>query len=362
MSWLAERKNKQGKTVAWLYRWKDEFGVERQRSTKEKDKKAALRKQKHWDAYFLLNGKLPDETGKEKLANSDEIIVHVERFLSHKSCELRESTIKRYRLHFNAILSFLRKRKIFHLEALSTSLMLDFKYERLKNGLSYKTVAEDLAILRSLIRSLVETDIISKDPVKKWPEIPKRIPKRPETLGPYSDEEVTKILAYAQKKDQGFYTILMVAFYTGLRLGEIKNLKVKDIDFNTGILTVFNQKTIRDAGTAYRKILMPPALISVLKAKCKLSLPNAYVFAAESYRWRKWAAVDLKRACKELGIQYRRFHGCRHTYATKAANSGIGLPKVQAALGHVNLSTTQRYVKSNQMDSFDVAKINFASK
>lgn len=180
MSWLAERKNKQGKTVTWLYRWKDSFGVEHQRSTKEKDKKSAIRVQKHWDAYLLINGKLPDDnyTVEEQTQNS-ELQAQIERFLVHKSCELKETTLKRYRNHFDAILEFFKQKKIFYLDQLSTSVLLDYKCERLKSGISYKTVAEDLSILRSLIRGLVEEDIIERDPVKKWPEIPKKIPKRP---------------------------------------------------------------------------------------------------------------------------------------------------------------------------------------
>ena len=59
MSWLAARKNKQGKVVSWLYRYKDALGKEYQKSTKEKDKKAAIRIQKYWDAYLRVNGCLP---------------------------------------------------------------------------------------------------------------------------------------------------------------------------------------------------------------------------------------------------------------------------------------------------------------
>ena len=360
MSWLAERKNKFGKTVTWLYRWKDNFGKEHQRSTEQKDKKAALRIKKHWDACLELNGCLPDKNADNVRSEEElEIQKQVQRFLEHKSSELKPSTILRYKNHFDALLSFLNKKKAFYFEQLTTSLMLDYKFERLKEGISYKTVFEDLSVIRSLIRGLVEEEILEHDPVKKWPEIPKKIPKHPETLGPYSDEEVLKILTYAKEKIPNFYPVAMVAFYAGLRAGEIRDMKVKDIDFKDGILTVFNRKSVRDAGTAYRKILMHPELMNVLKAKCRLCLPEAFVFASEQHRWKKWATVDLMRACKELNIQYRRFHGCRHTFATKAANSGIGLPKVQAALGHTNLATTQRYVKSNLLDDNDISKINF---
>jgi integrase len=68
---------------------------------------------------------------------------------------------------------------------------------------------------------------------------------------------------------------------------------------------------------------------------------------------------QLQKACKALNIQYRRFHGCRHTFATKAANSGVGLPKVQAQLGHTNLATTQKYIRQNQMDDNEIRLVNF---
>ncbi len=360
MSWLAERKDRNGKTASWLYRYRDSYGIEHQRSTKVKDKKAALRIQKHWDAFLLLNGTLPDEKHEDtKTSDEHEIENKIERFLLHKSAEIRESTIERYRTHFKAITNFLSKKRVYFFEQLDTSLMNDYKFERLKSGTSYKTVFEDLAVFRALIKSLVEEEILEKDPVKKWPEIPKKIPKHPETLGPYSDEEVTRILSYAKEKMPNFYPVAMVAFYAGLRAGEIKNLKVKDLDFNNNIMTVFNQKSVRDAGTAYRKILMHPDLVAVLKQKCRLCLPEAFVFASEQSRWKEWAASDMAKICKELDIQYRRFHGCRHTFATKLANSGIGLPKVQAALGHTNLATTQRYVKSNMLDKNDMDKISF---
>ena len=360
MSWLAERKNRRGKTATWLYRYRDNYGNEHQKSTKVKDKKAAQRIQKHWDAYLLLNGCLPDEENENIRAPEEfEIENQIKRFLLHKSAELKPSTVKRYQNHFNVLLSFLNRKHVYYFDQLNTSLMADYKFERLKNGISHKTVFEDLAVFRALIKNLVEEEILENNPVKKWPEISKKIPKHPETLGPYSDEEVMKILAYAKEKMPYFYPIAVVAFYAGLRAGEIRDLKVKDIDFNTNILTVFNQKSVRDAGSAYRKILMHPDLINVLKQKCKLCLPEAYVFASEQYRWKKWATHDLKKACKDLNIQYRRFHGCRHTFATKLANSGIGLPKVQAALGHTNLATTQRYVKSNMLDENDINKISF---
>lgn len=49
--------------------------------------------------------------------------------------------------------------------------MADYKFERLRNGIAYKTVFEDLAVFRALIKTLIEEEMLEQDPVKKWQEI-----------------------------------------------------------------------------------------------------------------------------------------------------------------------------------------------
>lgn len=357
MSWLVANKNSSGKVVSWLYRYRV-GNQQKERSTRKKDHASAVHVQKQWDACRLLYGKFPDEMVTRTIEGS-EIKAQIDRFLTQKKAEIKPSTVTRYQIQFRAVEEFLASRSASTFSQLNTSLMKDYKFARLNDGKSHKTVAEELMLFRSMIRGLVAEELLEKDPVRVWPEIKKRIPARPETLGPYSDQEVQSLLEYFKERCPEFHPVAMVAFYAGLRLGEIKNLSVGDINLNAQVARVFNQKSLRDTKSAYREITLHPDLLAMITARCKSALPTAFVFPEMRMHAKHWPVRQLQKACKALGIQYRRFHGCRHTFASKAANSGIGLPKVQAALGHTNLATTQRYVKNDQIDAAEIRMINF---
>lgn len=359
MSWLIPNKNSSGKIVSWLYRYR--IGkLQKERSTKCKDHAAALRMQKHWDACILLYGKFPDEMGQRATSeDGNEIKAQAERFLLHKKAEIKQTTVVRYRIQFASTLAFLESHGINKFAQLNTSLMIDYKIKRLNDGRSHKTVAEELALFRSLIRGLVEEEVLAHDPVKKWPEVAKRIPAKPDTLGPYSDQQVRQLLEHFKDNVPDFYSVAMIAFYTGMRIGEIKAMKVSDVNFDACIATICNQKSIKDTKSAFRQVTLHPELLAMLKQKCKTSLPMAFVFPELRLHAVPWPTKQIKKACSRLGIQYRRFHGCRHTFASKAANSGISLPKVQAQLGHTNLATTQRYIKNDQIDETEICMIKF---
>lgn len=357
MSWLIASKNSSGKITSWIYRYRI-GNKQKERSTRQKDHAAAVRVQKQWDACRLLYGKFPGQITPKTIEGS-EIKAQIDRFLLHKKAEIKASTVLRYQIQFRAVENFLAKQKIESFSQLNTSLMIDYKVSRLNAGKSHKTVAEELMLFRSMIRGLVEEELLDRDPVKKWPEITKRIPARPDTLGPYSDEDVKALLNHFATNNPEFYPVAMIAFYAGLRSGEIKGLKVGDINFADCMATVYNQKSIKDTKSAYRQITLHPDLMALLKQKSKTALPMAYVFPELRMHAPHWAVRQVQKACRALKIQYRRFHGCRHTFATKAANSGVGLPKVQAQLGHTNLATTQKYIRQNQMDDTEIRLVSF---
>lgn len=95
--------------------------------------------------------------------------------------------------------------------------------------------------------------------------------------------------------------------------------------------------------------------LTILKAAITRACPRDQI----EQLLKDWPVRQLQKACKALNVQYKRFHGCRHTFATKAANSGVGLPKVQAQLGHTNLATTQKYIRQNQMDDNEIRLVDF---
>jgi integrase len=337
MSWLVARKRGK-KVISYEYRWK-ERGVTKSRSTGTADRSIALKVQKKWDAAATLHG-TAILSGEQKSTDLT-ISGQMEQFLKEKRIEIKPGTVKRYEYHARFLQEFFKKRQVKFFDQLSAALMREYKTERLGAGRSQKTVFEELAFFRGLIRRLVEEETLERDPVRAWPKLQKRIPAKPETLGFYTVDEISKLLTYFNGKE--IYDFVFTAFLTGARLGELKNLKIWDIDLAAGIIRFTNEKTVTSYGNVHKFLPIHQDLFPVLQQRVKNALPAAWLFPEIRVRHEAWPRDQLQWACRALGIQYKRFHGTRHSFGTLMLETGATITEISHALGHTNLTTTQRY-------------------
>ena len=150
-------------------------------------------------------------------------------------------------------------------------------------------------------------------------------------------EEIFKLLANC---DEHLKPIVLVALHTGMRKGEILNLKWHDIDFKRDIAYLYQTKNEES-----REIRINNEVKSTL-LKVKKHPDSSYVFCnknGEPYG-------DIKKsfftACKKSGIIKNssfRFHDLRHTFASHLVMSGVDLNTVRELLGHKTLDMTLRY-------------------
>lgn len=363
MSWLVANKGSDNSVISWLYRYR--IGKrQKERSTKEKNKAAAVRVQKQWDACRLLYGKFPDEITRPVPGTSvsaSEVADQIERFLIQKKPDIKPQTHLRYRQHAMYLNAFFAERNITSFGQINAALLRDYKAVRNEAGRSNKTIKEELNFLKALITRLVNDDYLEISPVKlgQWPEF-KRIPAKPERIGYYTAEEAGKLLEYFRHHpDRGFFDFLITAFLTGARLGELMGLQVWDIDFQAGAIRLCNNKTMTSAKNVYRYMPIHEDLMPVLRSRVKNCLPAAYLFQDVRSHAINYARKHLVRACRKLGIQYKRIHGTRHTFATLLLNSGATLSEVGETLGHTDLKTTEIYNHRSMISQVNLNKLKF---
>ena len=155
--------------------------------------------------------------------------------------------------------------------------------------------------------------------------------------------------------------ILMVAYSAGLRVSEIVNLKIADIDSGRMQIRISSAKGNKD-----RYTLLSDKTLGVLRTYFKAYKPKEWLFegaARQQYSVRSVQKI-LKVSARAAGIQKAiSIHTLRHSFATHLLEHGTDIRYIQGLLGHGNVKTTEIYTHiSNQamsqikspLDHFDL--------
>ncbi len=220
------------------------------------------------------------------------------------------------------------------------------------------TVARKIAAVKSFFHSLVEQGLISVDPAAHLnsPKVKKHIPK---TL---SHGEMERLLAAPGRsggpKSLRDRALLELLYATGMRVTEVVNLELTDVDWD-GRLVNCPGKTERR-----RQIPLGPSA-DPLNEYLQHGRPNfsrddspAMLFL--NHRGQKLTRqgvwLILKEAAEAAGLDGDVTpHTLRHSFAKHKLGAGEDLRRVQELLGHANLSTTQVYRQTESDDSLPVA-------
>ena len=237
-----------------------------------------------------------------------------------------------------------------------------FVLHKIESGLSTKSVKDILIVLKMVMKFGVK---------KEWMTYYEWDIKYP----PSSENKVLDVLSVTNHRKilnhiQSHFTFMGLGIYislsTGLRIGEICALKWCDINVTDGILTVnrtieriyiiegekkHTELVINTPKTknSCREIPMNKELLGMLKPLKKVVNEDYYILTnderpTEPRTYRNY----YKRLMEKLDIPKLKYHGLRHSFATRCIEVGCDYKTVSVLLGHSNISTTLNlYVHPN---------------
>ena len=168
--------------------------------------------------------------------------------------------------------------------------------------------------------------------------------KRPKTLAcVLSPEEVAQLLEAARPGRERM--LLKTAYACGLRLMEVLDLEIRDIDGARMVVHVRQGKGNKD-----RLVPLSLQLLTELREYWRVQRPTRWLFYAQGNGAQRplhpgTVQRQLRRAVKKAGLRKpATMHTLRHSFATHMLEAGVDVMTLQKILGHQQLSTTARYL------------------
>ncbi|WP_422487116.1 tyrosine-type recombinase/integrase [Gudongella sp. DL1XJH-153] len=305
---------------------------------------------------------------------------NIERYSGNKT-----STFERYEGIFR---NYIEGSMLSNIQVSQVNKLVVQKYynEFLESGKTISFVKQLHKLLSKFFRYALSEGYILRNPLfgLKLPKTDEEeIVEYGEEIDTFTDEEVKQIINSLDNVKLKY--IILFAVLTGARMGEILALKKKDIKdgvvmINKSIrkVRVYSDKenytyqykvTRPKTESSRREVPLPDKLINELKnldilvKEERLRLGPAYdnndilfpsitgTYIDDKNLRRSW-----ERALSSSGVDYKKFHALRHTYATRMIENGVELLTVSRLLGHSSIKTTEVYAHTLEDTKIEAVK------
>lgn len=288
--------------------------------------------------------KINQITSKKLSSFNDEYVIFMETTHSKKYITSIKLAFKKLE-EFIGGDTFIRK-----ISVKDTQLFASATYSRTKySAFLY------IRTLKAAFSRAVEWEYISENPFRKV-----RLPKAAKNFPVFINEEDLKLIL--EKCDNPtFKKIFITAFYTGMRLSEILNLKLDAIDLNLKTILVCNDSSFTTKGKKERIIPINGKLFPLLKQKNQKQskILSDYVFKnSNGFKLNEsYVSKNFKKAVRKSGLCEKiHFHTLRHSFASNLVQKGVSLYIVKELLGHEYITTTQIYTHLKKENLFEAVQ------
>lgn len=272
---------------------------------------------------------------------------YLDEFIDYLTYELNYSdkTIQSYEENIKKFLECLENKKINYLKV-TKDIIRDFLKILDQEKYSNASISQMLSSLRTYYKYLLKEDVINHNPFKsiKNPKLPKRLPN---FLSNLQIEDLINIYDFSNPTNIRNHLIIELLYSTGIRVSELVNLKISDINFNENSIRILgkgNKERIVLFGE-YAKESLDIYLKEARKTYVKRTQNDFLLLNCFGNKLTTRSIENIIKDCtNKLALKINVTpHTIRHTFATDLLNNGADIKSVQELLGHSSLSTTQVY-------------------
>jgi integrase/recombinase XerD len=272
----------------------------------------------------------------------------LDSFLTYLAVErgLSENTLESYGRDVKKFIAYLEEIKITSIEDVKYSHIAEYINRSNAKGFNATSIVRGIVSVKQFFKYLLLEKLITEDPTSqiKTPKMKKSIP------GVISLDDVEAVLgAPDESKPEGLRdrAMIEVLYATGIRVSELINLKLNNVNFDLGFVIVYGKgskaRMVPIGEKAREKLLLylehgRPAILKSKEAKALFVTKRGGGMTRQGF----WKLI--KNYALKSGITKKVSpHTLRHSFATHLLERGADLRTIQIMLGHSDISTTQIY-------------------
>jgi integrase len=345
----------------WTACYTDKDGKQVKRSTKQTDKRKALAIAVEFERVEqqtrrgvlstiqiqkVFNDLVEKTTGDTILTPSVE--KHLKDWLTNIEAKSSRATARRYGYTVSLFLEYLKDRANLPMTAITSAHIEGFLSWRLKQNVAPNTARADIKMLNVVFHRAERYGVILKNPVTAV-DLPKAVSSEREI---FTHEEVAKLLDTVGYQSEWF-TLILMSYFTGARLGDCARMKWANVNFRDHMLTYEQTKT--------GKVVRVPLVEDLYM---HLNFKREFVdgdlicpeLAERGSGGKHGLSESFNRIVRRAGIDSQQiqgkgkqkfnrltFHSLRHSFNSALANAGVSQELRMKLTGHSSMAMNDRY-------------------